>query len=130
MYAFTVPGTGGNKAPSGTVGTEIGFQRRPGRHINMGPVVQPGSAQMLLVQRKAQRFYEMKTGARACAQSGDIPGIRRNFGMIQNDMEHGYFSENAAELAEYVQEDTSVMRKSLRKESEKKRPGFRARTSH
>ena len=52
-------------------------------------VIQPGPAQRLVVEIEAERLDEMQFGAGVGAQTNDIAGIGRNFGLIEDDGEHG-----------------------------------------
>src|SRR6185369_11280734 len=52
-------------------------------------IVQSGAYQLLVIQRKSQRLYKMQHGAGIGAEPDDVAGVRRNFRLIQNDVEHG-----------------------------------------
>lgn len=51
-------------------------------------IVQSCSQQLLILQRKAQRFHEMQPCARIGAQSYDVAGVRGNFRLKEYDVEH------------------------------------------
>ena len=52
-------------------------------------VVQPGAAQLLVVQAKTQRLDQMQRAAGIGRQTDDVAGIGRNFRLVQQDIEHG-----------------------------------------
>ena len=71
-------------------------QRRPAmrpvivqRKIHAGPVVHAGALELLVGQRKAERPDHMQPAAGIRAQSHHVAGVRRDFGFIQNDFQHG-----------------------------------------
>ena len=51
-------------------------------------IVQSRSQQLLILQREAQRFHEMQRCACVGAEPNDVAGVRRNFRLIENDVEH------------------------------------------
>ncbi len=57
-------------------------------HVGVFVIVEPRAAQLLVRQVKAERPNQMQTCAGIGAQTNDIAGIRRNFRLDQNDVEH------------------------------------------
>jgi hypothetical protein len=43
---------------------------------------------LLILQRKAQRLDKMQPGAGIGAEADDVTGVRRNFWLIENNVEH------------------------------------------
>ena len=52
-------------------------------------IVQPCSQQLLILQCESKRFHKMQFCASIGAESYDVAGIRWNFRLIENDVEHG-----------------------------------------
>ena len=52
-------------------------------------VIEACPAQTLFVQIKAQRFDQVQPGAGVSAQTDDVTGVRRNFGFVKDQAEHG-----------------------------------------
>jgi hypothetical protein len=50
-------------------------------------IIQPGAQQLLIFQRETKRFYEVQLRPRIGAQPYDIPGVRRNFRLVQDYVE-------------------------------------------
>ena len=50
-------------------------------------VVQPGPADLLFVDGKAQRMHQMQRGVRGGAGAGDVAGVLRDLGFDQYDMQ-------------------------------------------
>ena len=53
-------------------------------------IVQAGSQQLLVLQRKPQRFDQVQLRAGIGTESDDVAGVRRNFRLKENDVEHGW----------------------------------------
>ena len=90
LHRVPAPCAGGHKPPACAVGGKIRLQRRPYAHIHMRPVIKPSPAQMPVVDGKAQRLDEVQPRARSRAQAGDVAGVRRNFRVIKNNVQHEY----------------------------------------
>ena len=52
-------------------------------------IVESCSQQLLILQRKSQRFHEMQPGSAIGAESYNVTGVRRNLRLIEDDVEHG-----------------------------------------
>src|SRR4029078_5443007 len=52
-------------------------------------IVETCSQQLLILQRKAQRFDEMQPGSAIGAESYNVTGVRRNLRLIEDDVKHG-----------------------------------------
>jgi len=52
-------------------------------------IVEPGAAELFVIQRKTQRFNQVQGAAGIGAQADDVAGVGRNFGLDKNDVEHG-----------------------------------------
>ena len=59
-----------------------------GRHVQILPVAQAGATYRLVIERKAQRLYQMQAGAGDHTGTADIARIGRNLGRIQHNVEH------------------------------------------
>ena len=51
-------------------------------------VVEPGAAQALVVQLKADRLDQVQVAAAVGAQPDNVAGIRRNFWLKKDDVKH------------------------------------------
>ena len=51
-------------------------------------IVQSRSHQLLILQRKAQRLYQVQPGSSIGAEPDDVAGVRGDFRLIENDIEH------------------------------------------
>ena len=58
-------------------------------HRNELVIVQPRPAHFGVVDGKAQRFDQVQRAAGIGAQPDDIAGVGRDFGLDENDVEHG-----------------------------------------
>ena len=58
--------------------------------IEMLPIVQPGAADMAIVDLEAQRTDEPQLVADGHAGAADIPGVERDFRLIKHDLEDGF----------------------------------------
>ena len=51
-------------------------------------IIQAGTNQLLVFQGETERFDQVQSAAGIGAQPDDIAGIRRNLGLVKNDIEH------------------------------------------
>jgi hypothetical protein len=51
-------------------------------------IVEPGAAQLLVVQIETQGLDKVKQAAGIGTQADDIAGIGRYFGLVENNIEH------------------------------------------
>jgi len=51
-------------------------------------IIQAGADELLVFQREAERPDQMQLAAGVGAQADDVAGIRRDFRLVQNHMEH------------------------------------------
>ncbi len=51
-------------------------------------VIQAGAAQLLVVKFKTQGADQMQLCAGIGAQTDDVAGVRRDLGLVKNDIEH------------------------------------------
>ena len=70
-------------------------------------VVQPGPPQEPILQRKPQRLDQMQPGSGIGAETDDVAGVRGNFRLEENDIEHGAKYRPRRRLASLLQEPTS-----------------------
>lgn len=56
----------------------------------LGPfvVIQAGTLELAVIQRKAERMEQMQTAAGIGAKAYDIAGVGRNLRLIQDNMKH------------------------------------------
>ena len=63
-------------------------QRLPHAHFHILPIVEPGTFQLPIVDGKTERLHEMQMRARREAETADIPRVRRNLGLDEDDVQH------------------------------------------
>ena len=51
-------------------------------------VVEAGAAQARVVEREAQRLDQVQPRAGVRAQADDVAGVGRDFGLVEDDVEH------------------------------------------
>jgi len=51
-------------------------------------IIEAGTAQALIVQLEAQRFYQVQTAAGIGAEPDNVAGIRRNLRLKKDHVEH------------------------------------------
>ena len=51
-------------------------------------IIQAGAAQALVIPHKTERFNQMQAIAGVGTQADDVAGIRRNFRLVQNNIQH------------------------------------------
>jgi len=54
--------------------------------IDMGPEVEPGTHDILVVHREPGGLDDVKRGVGGSGQPGDVPGVRRNLRFDQGDV--------------------------------------------
>ena len=53
-------------------------------------VIQPGAPQQLVVHREAQRLDQVQLAAGVGTEPDHVAGVRRDFGVDEDDVEHGF----------------------------------------
>jgi hypothetical protein len=61
----------------------------PKLNFDVLPVVEPGAADLFVIEREAERFDEMEGRARREAETTSCAGVVGNFGGDENEVEHG-----------------------------------------
>ncbi len=56
--------------------------------LHLLPIIQPRALQLPIVDREAQRSHQMQGRIRGQAQPSDVPSVRRNLWLDQDDVEH------------------------------------------
>jgi len=56
-------------------------------NLNVLPVVEARAAQRLVIRAKPELAYEVKRRKGSPAESGDVAGVRRYFGLDQRDVQ-------------------------------------------
>lgn len=51
-------------------------------------IVQASPTQPTVVEGEAQRLDQVQTGASVRAETNHVAGVRRNFGLVEDDVEH------------------------------------------
>src|SRR5690606_21935631 len=57
-------------------------------------IVQTRSAQTFVLPDKPQRFNQVKLKAGIGAKSDDVAGVRGDFGLVKDDMQHGWLADS------------------------------------
>ncbi len=57
-------------------------------HARVLVVIEPGALQLAVIHPEAQRFDEIELSGRVRGEPDHVAGIRRNFGVDENDGEH------------------------------------------
>jgi len=80
----------GEEKEAGVVGLRGAkrIERFPNRDGNFGPVIEPGAAQRLVIERKSERLDKIEMRAGCEAEPSNVSGIRRNLGFDQDDVQH------------------------------------------
>ena len=68
------------------VGCAKGLPVVPSMPRNLLPIIHSSALQAFVVHLESKRFDEVKRGFCRRAESGDIPGVGRNFGLNQDDV--------------------------------------------
>lgn len=74
------------KPSPSAVGCVKGLPVVPSMPRNLLPIIHSSALQAFVVHLESQRFYEVKRSLCRRAESGDIPGVGRNFGFNQDDV--------------------------------------------
>ena len=74
------------KPSPSAVGCVKGLPVVPSMPRNLLPIIHSSALQAFVVHLESQRFYEVKRSLCRRAESGDIPGVGRNFGFDQDDV--------------------------------------------
>jgi hypothetical protein len=56
-------------------------------------VVETGTAQVAILQSKAQRFYQVQLAAGIAGKANDVAGVGRNLWLVQHKVEHKFSCE-------------------------------------
>jgi hypothetical protein len=57
-------------------------------HVHELTIIKACAPQPLLVQVESQWFDEVQVGSCIGAQTNDVAGVRRDFGLVENDRKH------------------------------------------
>ena len=57
-------------------------------HRRVFPVIQPGPAELFLLEVESERLDEVQRCPRVGAQPDDVTRVRWNLGLVENDGEH------------------------------------------
>jgi hypothetical protein len=52
-------------------------------------IVEPGAAQGLVAELEAEGFDKVELGPGVGAEADDVAGVGRNFGLVEDDCDHG-----------------------------------------
>jgi hypothetical protein len=63
-------------------------ERFPAVPFHMLPVIHPCPLQLGIVQLESERFNQMQRAPRSRAKPGNVPGVRRNLRLNQDNMHH------------------------------------------
>ena len=57
--------------------------------VDAGAIVQTGTGELTIGDRKAERPHQVQRESAIGGQTHDVAGVGWNFGLIQDDVEHG-----------------------------------------
>ena len=82
------------KPSPSAVGCVKGLPVVPSMPRNLLPIIHSSALQAFVAHLESERFDEVKRGFCRRAESGDIPGIGRNFGFDQDDVHRADYQES------------------------------------
>src|SRR5437667_11312337 len=77
--------------------TALQFAKRiPGPHVHFLPIIEPSSLEFAIVSREPKRLDQMERRIGRETKTADVSCVRRNFGLNQDDVEHGFSNRGSA----------------------------------
>ena len=73
--------------------TQLRFDVAPGIDgfpVEMLPVIHPSPLQIAIIEQEPERSHQPQLGADSNAAASDVPGVLRDIGLIQDDVEERF----------------------------------------
>jgi hypothetical protein len=80
---------GGKKEPAGAgMSGEQRLEIQVPPEGNQGPIIQAGTAKVLVIKEKSQRFHQVQAAPGGGTETGDVPCVLRDLRLVEDNVEH------------------------------------------